>query len=60
VVDVLMIHPYWDMSLLRVEGLGPAQAPLVLSLRNPQELVDRDIAVIAIRRSIRVTRHRPE
>lgn len=45
-IEVVMIHPYWDMALLRVAGLSPAQAPLVLSLRNPEELVDHDIAVI--------------
>ena len=33
-IEVVMIHPYWDMALLRVAGLSPAQAPLVLSLRN--------------------------
>jgi endonuclease G len=46
VVEVAMIHPYWDMALLRVEGLGPAQMPLTLSLRNPQDMVDQDVAVI--------------
>ena len=46
VVEVVMIHPYWDMALLRVAGLGPAQVPLTLSLRNPQDMVDQDVAVI--------------
>ena len=46
VVDIVMIHPYWDMALLRVEGLGQAQDPLVLSLQSPESLIDRDVAVI--------------
>jgi len=46
VVDVMMIHPYWDMALLRVAGLDSEQTPLVLSLRNPQDMVDQEIAVI--------------
>jgi endonuclease G len=46
VVEVAMIHPFWDMALLRLERLGPAQAPLTLSLRNPQDMVDQDVAVI--------------
>jgi endonuclease G, mitochondrial len=46
VVDVVMIHPYWDMALLRVEGLGAAQAPLILSVHNSKDLVGKDVAVI--------------
>src|SRR5262249_11323041 len=30
---VVMIHPYWDMALLAVEGLGDRN-PLTLSLRD--------------------------
>jgi len=30
---VVMIHPYWDMALLAVDGLS-GQSPLVLSLRD--------------------------
>jgi endonuclease G len=44
--DVLMIHPYWDMALLRVEGLPSEHAPLILSLTHPEDLVGRDVAVI--------------
>ena len=43
---VVMIHPYWDMALLEVEGLAAGQAPLLLSVREPGELVDSDVAVI--------------
>ncbi len=44
--SVVMIHPYWDMALLRVEGLGPEQAPLQLSLVPPEQLVREEVAVI--------------
>jgi endonuclease G len=44
--QVVMIHPYWDMALLRVDGLTAAQAPIPLSLRGPEELAGRDVAVI--------------
>lgn len=46
VVEVAMIHPWWDMALLRVEGLDMAQEPLTLSLLDPEGLVGRDVAVI--------------
>ncbi len=44
--EIAMIHPYWDMALLRVEGLDAAHAPLELSLQHPEDLAGRDIAVI--------------
>jgi endonuclease G, mitochondrial len=43
---VRMIHPYWDMALLEVEGLPRGQAPLSLSARDPRDLGDHEIAVI--------------
>jgi DNA/RNA endonuclease G (NUC1) len=43
---VAMIHPYWDMALLEVEGLPAAIAPLRLSTAEPQSLEGRDVAVI--------------
>ena len=43
---VVMIHPYWDMALLEVEGLPPSAVPLALSVRAPEELQGRDVAVI--------------
>jgi hypothetical protein len=48
VKEVTMIHPYWDMALLRVEGLTSSKlpSPLTLSLKDPVELYDRDVAVI--------------
>lgn len=43
---VLMIHPYWDMAVLKVQGLSDTIRPLVLSTRVPEELAGREIAVI--------------
>jgi hypothetical protein len=34
---VVMIHPYWDMALLEVEGLDSAHPPLTLSVRPPED-----------------------
>ncbi|MET7245884.1 metallophosphoesterase [Methylobacterium sp. EM32] len=34
---VVMIHPYWDMALLEVEGLDPAHPPLELAVRSPED-----------------------
>lgn len=42
---VEMIHPYWDMALLRVDGLA-GQVPLPLSLRDPQDLVGDDVVCV--------------
>jgi endonuclease G, mitochondrial len=49
-----MIHPYWDMSILQVEGL-PADHPSIrLSLNDARELaVGREIFVIGIPPSTR-------
>ena len=44
--QVVMIHPYWDMALLRVEGLSPTYRPLTLATLSPDELVDRDVVVV--------------
>ncbi|MDA8869868.1 serine protease [Rhizobiaceae bacterium] len=42
---VAMIHPWWDMALLEVEGLGDRPA-LELTGEDPQDAPDREIAVI--------------
>jgi endonuclease G, mitochondrial len=42
---VEMIHPYWDMALLRVDNL-PTDRMLSLSVKWPEELLDRNIVVI--------------
>jgi DNA/RNA endonuclease G (NUC1) len=46
VADVLMVHPYWDMALLRIKGLSKGHDHLKLSLRAPEDLFDRDIVVV--------------
>jgi endonuclease G len=43
---VVMIHPYWDMALLEVDGLPAAVTPLSLSVRDPGDLSGHDVAVI--------------
>jgi len=45
VVGVEMIHPYWDMALLRVDGLG-SHAPLPLSVVPPEKLEGRNIVIV--------------
>ncbi len=45
VKKVLMIHPYWDMALLQVDGL-PMVRPLSLSVEPPEDLVDREIVAV--------------
>lgn len=45
VAGVEMIHPYWDMALLKVEGLPDGQG-LPLSIQKPEELFDEDVVVI--------------
>ncbi len=42
---VLMVHPYWDMALLEVEGLGERQ-PLVLQAVEPNDLRGHDVVVV--------------
>lgn len=43
---IVMIHPYWDMALLKVDGLPLEASPLRLSLREPESRQGRDVAVI--------------
>ncbi len=43
---VLMIHPYWDMAILSVEGLPATRKPLSLSLKDARDLVGHDIFVV--------------
>ena len=42
---VEMIHPYWDMALLQVDGL-PTDKMLRLAVRSPEELVGRNIVAV--------------
>jgi endonuclease G len=45
IARIAMVHPFWDMALLVVEGLENAP-PLRLSVVPPGDLRDREIAVI--------------
>jgi endonuclease G, mitochondrial len=42
---VEMIHPYWDMALLRVDDL-PTDRMLRLSVKSPEELLDHKVVVV--------------
>ena len=46
VIDVKLIHPFWDMALLEVEEMPNSIEPLTLSLEDPASLFDNDIAII--------------
>jgi endonuclease G len=46
VAAVEMIHPFWDMAVLRVEGLEDRFRPLPLSVQSPDELDGQDVVVI--------------
>lgn len=46
VKGIAMIHPYWDMALLEVDGLDAGVTPLRLAITDPDELLGRDVAVI--------------
>jgi len=45
VLSVEMIHPYWDMALLRVAGL-PTGSGLRLSIKSPEELLGHNVVVV--------------
>lgn len=42
---VEMIHPYWDMAILNVDGL-PTERMLSLSVRSPEDLSGRTVVVV--------------
>ena len=42
---VAMLHPYWDMALLEVDGLASV-TPLSLSTAPPGDLLERDVVVV--------------
>ncbi len=46
VVAVEMVHPFWDMAILRVEGLEGRHPPLRLSVTPPEELDGDDVVVV--------------
>ena len=43
---VMMIHPFWDMAILAVDGLPATRKPLRLSLKDARDLVGHDIFVV--------------
>jgi endonuclease G len=43
---VVMVHPYWDMAILRVEGLPATIKPLTLSVAEPEAIVGEDVVAI--------------
>ena len=43
---VRMIHPYWDMAILEVDGLPGSVRPLALSLSDARELVGSEVVVV--------------
>ncbi len=45
IARVAMVHPYWDMALLVVDGLAGVR-PLRLSVAPPGDLREREVAVI--------------
>ncbi len=46
VTKVVMIHPYWDMALLEVNGLSGGRAALPVSTKSSSELNNREVVVI--------------
>lgn len=44
--QVLMVHPYWDMALLRVDGLSKSRTPLTLEAIPAEDLRDQEVVVI--------------
>ena len=46
IARIVMIHPYWDMAVLAVDGLPAATKPLKLSLSDARDLTGHDIFVI--------------
>ncbi|MEM7477708.1 MAG: trypsin-like peptidase domain-containing protein [Planctomycetota bacterium] len=46
VLEIAMIHPFWDLALLRVSGIPSDRSPLVLCPEDPASLLDRDVIVV--------------
>jgi S1-C subfamily serine protease len=44
--SIKMIHPYWDMALLQVDGLSDEHSPLSLLLYPADEFKAKDVAVV--------------
>lgn len=46
VEKVVMIHPWWDMAILKVNGLPADRKPLQLNTADPESLRDREVVVV--------------
>jgi len=46
VTKVEMIHPFWDMALLKVDGLPAEHRMLTLSVEDPAALEQSDVVVV--------------
>lgn len=46
ITDVVMIHPYWDMAIFRVDGLPTSVSALRLAVTAPEDLIGRNIVAI--------------
>ena len=46
ITDVVMVHPYWDMALLKLGDLPDDHPHLKLTTRQPDDMLGRDIVVI--------------
>lgn len=44
--DVVMVHPHWDMALLRLRGLPKGHPRLTLTQAPPDDMLGREIVVI--------------
>lgn len=43
---IKMIHPYWDVAILEVEGLPPGLKPLPLAVADARDLAGKNVVVI--------------
>ena len=43
---IVMIYPYWDMAILKVDGLPSSREPLKLSLKDPRTLPAHNIFIV--------------
>lgn len=46
VAQVVMVHPWWDMAMLKVPDLGAMHPPLALDPKAADGLIGREVAVI--------------
>jgi endonuclease G len=46
IVRVRMIHPFWDMALLEVDGLPPTAKPIPMSVQPPEAFEGKDVVVV--------------